>query len=440
MTEKENNIAENDQPAWLDGSQLDEVLFCESFLADTLYKRFGRHFYSVDGIVPDDEFIKSEIYQTLRPYLKTQLSEKTKKLFEVLKLEAFTGQLPIHEDRIDVANGTLYLDGTFEEKKIFCRNRLPVAYNPDASQPEQWLHFLSDLLDPVDILTLQEFMGYCLLPTTKGQRMLVIRGSGGEGKSRVGVIMHTLMGKNAKNGSVAKVETNAFARADLEGELVMVDDDMNMAALKTTHYLKSIVSAEVPVDLERKKEQSYQGDLYVRFLTFTNGELISLYDHSDGFFRRQLILSAKRKDPNRADDPFLVDKLKKEIEGIFLWCLEGLYRLLANNYEFTESEQTKENREAAKRDSKNVLLFLQSEGYIRLNADSSIPTADLYTLYCTWCLDNAVKPLSMNTVGKILNQHAHEFNLEHDNHVRNSLGKRVNGYWGIEALSRPAVI
>lgn len=103
----------------------------------------------------------------------------------------------------------------------------------------------------------------------------------------------------------------------------MVDDDMKLEALQSTHYLKSLITAEVPMDLERKGEQSYQGKMYVRFLAFSNGDLESLYDHSDGFYRRQLILSVKKKPPNREDDPFLADKLCGEIEGIFLWCLEA---------------------------------------------------------------------------------------------------------------------
>ncbi len=65
-----------------------------------------------------------------------------------------------------------------------------------------------------------------------------------------------------------KVETNRFARADLEGKLLMVDDDLDMNALTKTNYVKSIVTAELRMDLERKKEQSYQGLLYVRFPLF----------------------------------------------------------------------------------------------------------------------------------------------------------------------------
>ena len=80
-------------------------------------------------------------------------------------------------------------------------NRLPVAYNPDAPPPEAWLDFLSQLLYPEDIPTLQEFFGYCLIPSTKAQKMLFLIGKGGEGKSRVGIVLQSLLGSNMKTGS-----------------------------------------------------------------------------------------------------------------------------------------------------------------------------------------------------------------------------------------------
>ena len=289
-------------------------------------------------------------------------------------------------------------------------------------------------------MTLQEYLGYCLIPTNRGQAMMLLKGNGGEGKSRIGVVMQKMLGSNLKNGSIAKVERSPFARADLEHELLMVDDDMKLEALQSTHYLKSLITAEMPMDLERKGEQSYQGKMYVRFLAFSNGDLESLYDHSDGFYRRQLILSVKKKPPNREDDPFLADKLCDESEGIFLWCLEGLRCLQANNFRFTESSRTKSNREDARREADNVLLFLRSEGYIRLKADSTIPSAALYAIYTMWCSDNAYKPLAARTVSMTLKKYADEFGLEHDNHIQNTLGKRVNGFWGIEALVTPPVV
>ena len=145
-------------------------------------------------------------------------------------MKLYVPNLPIHEDRLHVANGTLFLNGEFTEHKEFCRNRLPVKYDADAPQPVTWLHFLSELLEDEDILTLQEYLGYCLLPTNRGQTMMLLKGNGGEGKSRIGVVMQKLLGDNLKNGSIAKVERSPFARADLEHQLVMVDDDMKLDA------------------------------------------------------------------------------------------------------------------------------------------------------------------------------------------------------------------
>ncbi|MDR6044198.1 UNVERIFIED_CONTAM: DUF5906 domain-containing protein, partial [Escherichia coli] len=88
-------------------------------------------------------------------------------------------------------------------------------------------------------------------------------GRGGEGKSRIGVVLRALLGANMATGSIAKIEASRFARADLEHELVMLDDDMKLEALPQTNHIKAIVTAELPMDLERKGQQSYQGELYV---------------------------------------------------------------------------------------------------------------------------------------------------------------------------------
>lgn len=85
---------------------------------------------------------------------------------------------------------------------------------------------------------------------------------------------------------------------------------MKMEALKQTNYVKSIVTAQGKMDLERKSVQSYQGWMYARLLAFSNGDLQSLYDRSNGFYRRQLILTTKEKPANRVDDPDIAEKMK----------------------------------------------------------------------------------------------------------------------------------
>ena len=83
-------------------------------------------------------------------------------------------------DRIHVNNGTYFLNGDFTENKEFCLNRLPVNYEMKEAKAERWLKFLSELLEEDDIPTLQEYMGYCLIPSNKAQKLLIILGKGGE--------------------------------------------------------------------------------------------------------------------------------------------------------------------------------------------------------------------------------------------------------------------
>ena len=421
-------------PVWYDGKKVNEVLFCQEFLRVHPMVCVKGSFFSVDHRITDERELRKRIYDMLRSYDRSGVAKHVDGLVEVLRSEAYLEDLPVQTDRIHVANGTLFLDGSFTEEKTFCRNRLPVCYDPVALPPLRWLQFLSELLNEEDISTLQEFMGYCLLPTTKAQKMLMIIGKGGEGKSRIGVVMRALFGESMANGNLTKVETNRFARADLEHVLVMVDDDMKLEALPQTNYIKTIITAELPLDLERKSRQSYQGELYCRFLGFGNGSLKALYDRSDGFFRRQIILTARRRDRDRIDDPYLSEKLTAEKEGILLWCLEGLRRLIAQNYAFTISDRARENMREAVSDGNNAVEFMASEGYIELKADEEISSRQLYSIYEQWCTDNAMKPLSQRSFWLFLSENQDTYNLEATNNIRLPDGKRVRGFWGIRSV------
>ena len=143
---------------WFEDGQIDEVVFCENFLQRMPLKCINGIFFSYDGMLPDSE-VEKEIYRMVKPVLTKGISKKVKQLLEVLKLEAYSEELPVQMDRIHVNNGTYFLNGDFTEKKEFCLNRLPVNYEMKEAKPERWLKFLSELLEEDDIPTLQEYMG-----------------------------------------------------------------------------------------------------------------------------------------------------------------------------------------------------------------------------------------------------------------------------------------
>ena len=427
-------------PVWFDGTNINEAVFCDEFLSSHKIIYSNRAFFTPDGRVTDDLPLRGEIFERLKCCAVNNIPRKVSNILEVMKLAAQVDDFPPLSDRIHLSNGTLMLDGSFiPGKPEIVRSRLPVAYKPDAPKPALWLSFLNGMLYPEDIATLQEFIGYCLIPCNKGQRMMVIKGNGGEGKSQIGAVLGAMFGSNMKDGSIGKISENRFARADLEHILLCVDDDMRMEALRQTNYVKSIVTAQGKMDLERKGKQSYQGWMFARLLAFSNGDLQALYDRSDGFYRRQLVLTTKEKPAGRIDDPDLAEKMKVEVEGIFLWAFEGLQRLVRNNFKFTESQRTKENRETVKRDNNNVYDFLESDGYIRLKADMSISSKELYAIYRMWCDENNLTPLKSRSFSDSVIACQSKYNLEHCNTVTNSAGRRVWGFMGIEAVARPHI-
>ena len=436
MTKRKS--ANLDALIWFDGTNINEALFCDEFLSSRKIIFANGAFFTPDGRVTDDLPLRGEIYEKLKCCAVNNIPRKITNILEVMKLAAHVEDFAPEADRIHLANGTLKLDGSFTEgRPNIVRSRLPVAYRPDASAPARWLSFLDGLLYTEDIPTLQEFIGYCLIPSNKGQRMMVIKGNGGEGKSQIGAVLVALLGSNMKDGSIGKISENRFARADLEHTLLCVDDDMRMEALRQTNYVKSIVTAQGQMDLERKGKQSYQGWMYARLLAFSNGDLQALYDRSDGFYRRQLILTTKDKPLSRVDDPDIAEKMAAEAEGILLWAFEGLQQLVKNGFQFTESERAKRNRELVKRDNNNVFDFLESEGYIRLKADACTSSKELYEIYKMWCEENSLNAIKARGFSDALITNQRGYNLESTNNIVNSSGRRVRGFVGIEALVQP---
>ena len=152
-------------PDWYDGRHINEVLFCQQFLDKHPMKCVRGRLFTVDGLIEDEGQIGNLILEEISGVLTSGLSKVVTNLLASIKLQAYSPPLPIETDRIHVANGTYFMDGSFTPNKSYCNNRLTVAYNPNAPAPKKWLQFLSELLQPEDIPTLQEFLGYCLLPT-----------------------------------------------------------------------------------------------------------------------------------------------------------------------------------------------------------------------------------------------------------------------------------
>lgn len=130
-----------EQPSWYDGKTIDEVAFCASFLRQHPMKCIRWRLFTVDGLIEDEGKIQQMILDEVMSCQSIGIAKKVKSLFDTLKLMAYSEPLPIETDRIHVANGTYFLNGTFTEDKTYCNNRMKVKYNPSAPQPQRCCAF-----------------------------------------------------------------------------------------------------------------------------------------------------------------------------------------------------------------------------------------------------------------------------------------------------------
>ncbi len=57
---------------------------------------------------------------------------------------------------------------------------------------------------------------------------------------------------------------------------------------------------------------------------------------------------------DRINDPYLADKMMEEVECIVLCCIEGLERLIRNDYQFTISNKSQLLMDEMQEDDDNI--------------------------------------------------------------------------------------
>lgn len=472
-----------DAPVWLFQGRVIEADFCDAFrqkYGDMAC--WGGVFYDENGVVERDKLLK-RITEELSPYVTTRLAQKAKDLLAALRSFCYQETPQADPTRIHVIGGCVTAQDkprqgvlvpsedrpgptepagetgklrracagrasasapkatapqwVFHADRSITQNRLNVEYDPTAQPPAVFLDYVNDLLEPEDVLTLQEFLGYCCIPTTKAQKMLFLIGSGGEGKSVLGAVVSGIFGQSMVAGSLHDLEKSRFALANLEGKLLFLDDDMEVSSCGESTVQKRVVTAKAPLSIERKGEQAVQAMLTCRLMAFGNVPFSTLYDHSEGAFRRRIILTTRPKAEGRRDDRDLPEKILAGKSGVFNWMLEGLKRLIGNGWEFTISQRARENLEETKRESFNLLEFLADENAVRLgNLSDTITSNDLYSAYEAWCRANGENPVRQKTVAGYLKSEGKRYGIRYTGNAKDEQGRRVRGFEGVKIIDR----
>ena len=423
-------------PEWLivrqwqgrDVIRINEPLFSEMFQREYKVNRINGVFYMDGKAVTDDEVLML-VQQWIAKHFVENTGKLTHNVFLTLSNSVYTKQPEPDESKIYCKNNitiTVRKDGTFDfkEEDIFTLTRIGASYTPGATCPT-FHKYLEDLFYDEDIPAVQEYFGYCLIPCTRAQAGLFVKGKGGEGKSVMRDVSMALFGNAAIQEYVHQIGER-FNMANLENKLVMVDDDLRSDLLSDTSTLKKLITAREKFQVERKHKDKYDAYLYSRIIAIGNTFIGSKFDHSDGFYRRQLLVDVKPKTRDeKNDDRFMSDKCIAEIDGILNWALEGLSRLITNNYHFSVSDRMTRTLDDIKHDGDNTLAFFEDSMYITKTDDwtNSVTSADMFTLYAIWCDENGDVPVKRKTFLMRMSDRLKDYKIRVD-----SKHGRVNAY------------
>lgn len=387
-------------------------------------------FYNPDGTI-SNQSIRRDIAISLADCEWTgRLDTPTNSIFASLKDMYAVDALPVNERVIPLANGDLHLgkdEWVFRlgEKK-HSPYRLQVNYTPVERPTPLFDKWLNDVFAPEDIPTVQEIMGYCLIPSTAAGEAFFIVGDGEAGKSGLGTILMGILGKASVSVETQQLVTRQFQVAEVEHKLLAYDDDLGSAALSETGLLKKLITADTPINAERKYCDPHQFMSYCRILASANFMLSSLYDDSNGFFRRLHPILVKPKPQGRkVINNFYTMILEQEKEQIFKWALIGLRRLMANGWKISWSQRSRDYLKATKSTAVHFDDFFNETCEVVEGTDAT--TAEITKVYRKWCAENSIKESSDRRLSNWFADNAEKLGIQRSVHiVRN--GKHLRGY------------
>lgn len=346
---------------------------------------------------------------------------------DLLKQFDATAYLPAPEKAdgltlINFENGTFVVDGNNQSLRPpkpndFLTYQLPFKYNPTATAP-MFKGFLDTVLPDVERQkVLQEYLGYVFVSSKKLklEKILLLYGSGANGKSVFIEIMSAMLGKdNVSRYSLESItEAKGYSRAQLGAKLLNLSTEISGKMDKG--LFKQLASGE-SVEARHIYGNPFTMENYAKLLFSTN-ELPKETENTDGFFRRWLIIPFDVTIEESKQDRELANKIiETELSGVFNWVLAGLNRLLLQR-RFTECKAAIEQIKTFRQQSDSVLMFLDEENY-QTNPIEYITLKDMFFSYRTFCDGSGHRPCSITTFSSRLKSAGYEV-------IRKSFGNVV---------------
>jgi putative DNA primase/helicase len=302
---------------------------------------------------------------------------------------------------INLKNGSLVLSESGVKMKDFdyrdfLTHQLDFAYNPKAVN-QTFLDYLAFVLPSKDTRrTLQEVAGYLFIKGLKMEKVFFLFGTGANGKSVFFEVLSGVLGSdNTSNYSLESLtDENGYYRAMIKDKVVNYGSDIKLTKINPDTF-KQMASGE-PVQARLPYGKPFQMTDYAKLIFNVNKMDSANMEHTNGFYRRLLIIPFNKTIPEEEQDRDFHKKILQDRAGVLNWIIEGAERVIKNRDIFISSE-CKMFKNKFIKESDSVAMY-EADFLETMTGSIYFKTvADAYTEYKTYCQDAGHRhPLGRN--------------------------------------------
>lgn len=276
-----------------------------------------------------------------------------------------------------------------------------------------------------------EMIGYCFYRSMPFQKIFLLVGQGGNGKTTFLNLLNKIFGKaNLGYADLKDLVQNKHASVDLVNKLANIADDCSKAYIDDPSIIKKITGDGI-IRVEKKYRDAYSAKIYCKTIATFN-EIPKINENSFAIQRRLCILPLNANFVNMPNRDVNIGKKlaeKENIEYIIYKSILAFKEVLERN-EFTEPESTKQALSEYMLDNNSVLQFIEevNDGEIEIydfnkkttiKADfNTTPCNIIFSRFCEWCKNNRYKEISLSGFGKKMKELGYEVTQKQINNKR----------------------
>lgn len=408
-------------------------------LVDGVLYRYNGVFYS---LFPDNDIQKMllEKYRTEMGKSNTasMLRNTTNLLRFCVKREC--SEFPENQNIIVFENGTLEVKSGFFRQNSpadLVNSALGISYDPDCKKMPYTKRFLKTIADGDDDLyeRLLQVIGYILSNDIRAKSFFYLEGVGDAGKSRFCDLIASFFPVSGSN-KVARIALQdlggKFALSNLVNAKLNISEDLPDAPLspQTVSRIKMISDGD-RLEAEAKYTQAFTFRPLCKLL-FASNHPLRLKEYDAAFVNRVVYIPFTHPIPKEEQDPYILEKMRKELPALFNRAFAAYKRLVANQYVWAGSDYFKP--EIATTNSgisvdKEYVLRQFIESCCILDDNSTTATSELQAAYNLFCSKNSYSPVQGDRFSREL------FAVLPDNILRVKIGNQRRGFKGIRLKS-----